>query len=106
MYFKASRIILATDGDPPGQALAEELARRVGRERFRNIFYIILHAVSVLAMYLLSYNNFSFLGFSSLLVISTIVVELAVFFLSFADVGELGGQKRIMVWIALKMQMR
>ncbi|KAJ4702847.1 twinkle-like protein, chloroplastic/mitochondrial [Melia azedarach] len=30
---KASRIILATDGDPPGQALAEELARRVGRER-------------------------------------------------------------------------
>lgn len=33
-YFeKASRIILATDGDPPGQALAEELARRLGRER-------------------------------------------------------------------------
>lgn len=30
---KASRIILATDGDPPGQALAEELARRVGREK-------------------------------------------------------------------------
>ncbi|XP_038894379.1 twinkle homolog protein, chloroplastic/mitochondrial [Benincasa hispida] len=30
---KASRIILATDGDPPGQALAEEIARRVGRER-------------------------------------------------------------------------
>ncbi|PIM97971.1 putative mitochondrial DNA helicase twinkle [Handroanthus impetiginosus] len=30
---KASRIILATDGDPPGQALAEELARRLGRER-------------------------------------------------------------------------
>ncbi|XP_024021254.1 twinkle homolog protein, chloroplastic/mitochondrial isoform X1 [Morus notabilis] len=30
---KASRIILATDGDVPGQALAEELARRVGRER-------------------------------------------------------------------------
>lgn len=30
---KASRIILATDGDPPGQALAEELARRIGRER-------------------------------------------------------------------------
>ncbi|KAF9667150.1 hypothetical protein SADUNF_Sadunf16G0303200 [Salix dunnii] len=30
---KVSRIILATDGDPPGQALAEELARRLGRER-------------------------------------------------------------------------
>ncbi|ERN14768.1 hypothetical protein AMTR_s00032p00034370 [Amborella trichopoda] len=33
-YFqKASRIILATDADVPGQSLAEELARRVGRER-------------------------------------------------------------------------
>ncbi|KAK9058028.1 hypothetical protein SSX86_022868 [Deinandra increscens subsp. villosa] len=30
---KASRIILATDGDQPGQALAEELSRRLGRER-------------------------------------------------------------------------
>ncbi|XP_059667592.1 primase homolog protein-like isoform X2 [Cornus florida] len=30
---KASRIILATDGDIPGQVLAEELARRLGRER-------------------------------------------------------------------------
>ncbi|KAL6583931.1 hypothetical protein OROMI_003220 [Orobanche minor] len=30
---KASRIILATDGDAPGQALAEELARRFGIER-------------------------------------------------------------------------
>ncbi|XP_073156037.1 primase homolog protein isoform X2 [Henckelia pumila] len=30
---KASRIILATDGDIPGQALAEELSRRLGRER-------------------------------------------------------------------------
>lgn len=30
---KASRIILATDADKPGQALAEELARRLGRER-------------------------------------------------------------------------
>ncbi|XP_021907538.1 primase homolog protein-like, partial [Carica papaya] len=30
---KASRIILATDGDEPGQALAEELARRLGKER-------------------------------------------------------------------------
>ncbi|RVX00471.1 Primase-like protein [Vitis vinifera] len=30
---KASRIILATDGDAPGLALAEELARRLGRER-------------------------------------------------------------------------
>jgi len=27
------RIILATDNDPPGQALAEELAWRLGRER-------------------------------------------------------------------------
>ncbi|KAI3933479.1 hypothetical protein MKX01_022058 [Papaver californicum] len=33
-YFeKASRIILATDADQPGQALAEELALRLGRER-------------------------------------------------------------------------
>ncbi|KAL5097748.1 hypothetical protein RYX36_002075 [Vicia faba] len=30
---KAVRIILATDNDPPGQALAEELTRRLGRER-------------------------------------------------------------------------
>uniref|UniRef100_A0A5B6YGN9 Toprim domain-containing protein n=1 Tax=Davidia involucrata TaxID=16924 RepID=A0A5B6YGN9_DAVIN len=30
---KASRIVLATDGDVPGQALAEELALRLGRER-------------------------------------------------------------------------
>lgn len=33
-YFrKATRIILATDGDGPGHALAAELARRFGRER-------------------------------------------------------------------------
>lgn len=33
-YFaKATRIVLATDSDPPGQALAEEIARRLGRER-------------------------------------------------------------------------
>ncbi|KAK4361356.1 hypothetical protein RND71_020308 [Anisodus tanguticus] len=30
---KASRIVLATDGDLPGQALAEELTRRLGKER-------------------------------------------------------------------------
>ncbi|KAK2394676.1 primase protein [Trifolium repens] len=30
---KVVRIILATDNDPPGRALAEELARRLGRER-------------------------------------------------------------------------
>ncbi|XP_073058475.1 twinkle homolog protein, chloroplastic/mitochondrial [Primulina eburnea] len=30
---KGSRIILATDADAPGQALAEELARRLGREK-------------------------------------------------------------------------
>ncbi|GER36806.1 nucleic acid binding protein [Striga asiatica] len=30
---KASRIILATDDDSPGQALAEEIARRLGKER-------------------------------------------------------------------------
>lgn len=29
----AARIVLATDSDAPGQALAEELARRLGRER-------------------------------------------------------------------------
>lgn len=33
LILKASRIILATDADPPGQALAEELARRLGKER-------------------------------------------------------------------------
>ncbi|CAN6455717.1 unnamed protein product [Victoria cruziana] len=30
---KASRIILATDADQPGQALAEEIARRLGKQR-------------------------------------------------------------------------
>ncbi|GER41548.1 nucleic acid binding protein [Striga asiatica] len=30
---KASRIILATDNDSPGQTLAEEIARRLGKER-------------------------------------------------------------------------
>ncbi|CAJ2657864.1 unnamed protein product [Trifolium pratense] len=30
---QASRIIIATDGDAPGQALAEELARRIGKEK-------------------------------------------------------------------------
>ncbi|KAJ6805333.1 twinkle-like protein, chloroplastic/mitochondrial [Iris pallida] len=30
---KASRIIIATDADAPGQALAEEIARRLGKER-------------------------------------------------------------------------
>ncbi|KAK6932011.1 TOPRIM domain [Dillenia turbinata] len=30
---KASRIILATDGDAPGEALAEELARRLGKDK-------------------------------------------------------------------------
>ncbi|KAJ0980771.1 hypothetical protein J5N97_009026 [Dioscorea zingiberensis] len=30
---KASRIILATDADQPGKALAEELARRIGKEK-------------------------------------------------------------------------
>ncbi|KAK1280203.1 hypothetical protein QJS04_geneDACA022392 [Acorus gramineus] len=37
---KASRIILATDADTPGQVLAEELARRLGRER--NSIHIVL----------------------------------------------------------------
>ncbi|XP_057812242.1 primase homolog protein-like isoform X2 [Salvia miltiorrhiza] len=32
-FVKVSRIILATDGDKPGQSLAEELARRLGKER-------------------------------------------------------------------------
>jgi Toprim domain len=31
---QVSRIILATDADGPGQALAEELARRLGKERY------------------------------------------------------------------------
>ncbi len=30
---QARRILLATDNDDPGQALAEELARRLGKER-------------------------------------------------------------------------
>ncbi|KAL2334759.1 hypothetical protein Fmac_015972 [Flemingia macrophylla] len=30
---QATRVIRATDGDPPGQALAEELARRIGKEK-------------------------------------------------------------------------
>lgn len=30
---QAIRVIIATDGDPPGQALAEELARRIGKEK-------------------------------------------------------------------------
>ncbi|KAL2330633.1 hypothetical protein Fmac_018214 [Flemingia macrophylla] len=29
----ATRVIRATDGDPPGQALAEELARHIGKEK-------------------------------------------------------------------------
>ncbi|CAD6266732.1 unnamed protein product [Miscanthus lutarioriparius] len=33
LSLQASRIILATDDDHPGQALAEELARRLGKER-------------------------------------------------------------------------
>ncbi|CAD6258342.1 unnamed protein product [Miscanthus lutarioriparius] len=33
LSLQASRIILATDDDDPGQALAEELARRLGKER-------------------------------------------------------------------------
>ncbi|KAL8138734.1 hypothetical protein V2J09_004735 [Rumex salicifolius] len=36
---KASRIILATDSDVPGQALAEELARRLGKERCWRVFW-------------------------------------------------------------------
>lgn len=39
---QASRIILATDADPPGQALAEELARRLGRERFALLSLIMV----------------------------------------------------------------
>ncbi|XP_021980139.1 twinkle homolog protein, chloroplastic/mitochondrial isoform X3 [Helianthus annuus] len=35
---KASRIILATDGDGPGQVLAEELSCRLGKERSVNYF--------------------------------------------------------------------
>ena len=38
-YWQASRIILATDGDLPGQALAEELARRIGKERFTPVYW-------------------------------------------------------------------
>ncbi|KAL0032240.1 hypothetical protein WJX79_000205 [Trebouxia sp. C0005] len=30
---QATRVLMATDNDPPGHALAEELARRLGRER-------------------------------------------------------------------------
>ncbi|KAL2322157.1 hypothetical protein Fmac_026536 [Flemingia macrophylla] len=30
---QATLVIRATDGDPPGQALAEELAHRIGKEK-------------------------------------------------------------------------
>ena len=33
IFERALRVVLATDNDPPGIALAEELARRVGREK-------------------------------------------------------------------------
>lgn len=33
MFAQASRIILATDADRPGQALAEDIALHVGMER-------------------------------------------------------------------------
>ena len=35
----ARRILLATDSDGPGQALAEELARRLGKERCFRVRY-------------------------------------------------------------------
>ncbi|XP_054801956.1 uncharacterized protein LOC129305836 isoform X2 [Prosopis cineraria] len=54
-YIKgASRIILATDGDLPGQALAEELARRIGKERSH-----FLPRLSFLPRQLLSIQMFS-----------------------------------------------
>jgi len=38
---KAQRIFLATDSDKPGQALAEEIARRLGRERCWRVRWIV-----------------------------------------------------------------
>uniref|UniRef100_A0A1D1YS60 DNA primase/helicase n=1 Tax=Anthurium amnicola TaxID=1678845 RepID=A0A1D1YS60_9ARAE len=44
---KASRIILATDADNPGQALAEELARRIGKERCWRVTWPMKNDVEV-----------------------------------------------------------
>ncbi|KAF8024817.1 hypothetical protein BT93_F1856 [Corymbia citriodora subsp. variegata] len=41
---KASRIILATDSDAPGQALAEELAKRLGKQRWNSIGIVCVSA--------------------------------------------------------------
>ena len=38
---KAQRIFLATDSDKPGQALAEEIARRLGRERCWRVRWVV-----------------------------------------------------------------
>ncbi|RZB90356.1 Twinkle-like protein, chloroplastic/mitochondrial isoform B [Glycine soja] len=51
---KAVRIILATDNDPPGQALAEELARRLGRERLYILSFIFHVKQCVSTKYILS----------------------------------------------------
>jgi len=48
--------VLATDGDLPGQALAEELARRLGKERFvpshSYVYFVFLSSMSQNVVYL------------------------------------------------------
>ena len=39
LYDQAKKIYIATDGDAPGQALAEELARRIGKARCWRVTY-------------------------------------------------------------------
>ncbi|XVE91297.1 hypothetical protein DITRI_Ditri20bG0142200 [Diplodiscus trichospermus] len=46
---KVSRFILATDVDNPGNALAEELARRLGKERLQ--YKLDFHIVKMLLSY-------------------------------------------------------
>lgn len=56
---QASRIVLATDGDLPGQVLAEELARRLGKERFvpsySYVHFVLLYSVSQNVVYFLKW---------------------------------------------------
>ena len=43
---QATRILMATDNDPPGHALAEELARRLGEQAAPVIMSHLSHLVS------------------------------------------------------------
>jgi Toprim domain len=54
---QVSRIILATDADGPGQALAEELARRLGKERYL-LFCLYFFLIQVIIPILMNNLNF------------------------------------------------